>query len=323
MKTKAFTLIRIVVSSVFIVVLVWIMRGKVDEVAGVIKNIDISLFITGNVFFILALIIISARLKYLLNYKNFQLNYREAASLTFVGYFFNNFLPTSMGGDVVKAYYISKKNTNKLGCFTTVFMDRLLGLFSLFLVAGLILIFSNPYAAGDSMQSWPIFIVLAVLVAFFFILWNRRLARKFLSPVLKVTSLLRLTKRLGLEEKLKRVYETVNSFKDKKVLIAWALAVSVTAQLICFFAVYFWAKGLGSPISMRIVLLTMPLVSILAILPSINGLGIRESAIVFFFGPHIGYQNAFALSLLWLFMLFLASVIGGLSYAFADRYKFK
>ena len=67
----------------------------------------------------------------------------------------------------------------------------------------------------------------------------------------------------------------------------------------------------------------MPIVSVLSMLPSINGLGIRESAILFLFGPYIGYENALALSLLWFFMLFLAGLLGGLGYMAGVKYTAK
>ena len=66
--------------------------------------------------------------------------------------------------------------------------------------------------------------------------------------------------------------------------------------------------------SLKIILLFMPLVSVVSMLPSINGLGIREGAIYFLFSPYVGQENAFALSLLWLFMLFLISLIGAITY---------
>lgn len=315
MKIKAFTLIRVTVSLALIALLLWTMRDKQAQVIGIIKNIDLRLLIAGAALFISSIAIIGCRLRYLLTNQGLLLNYSEAISLTFIGYFFNNFLPTSIGGDVVKAYYASKKTANKVGCFATVLMDRLLGMFSLLLIATVILVLSSPYQT-HGLVTWPIFTMLGLTVVLFFIMWNKRLARKLSSPFLA------LARWLKLEEKLKRVYNTINSFKDKKILIIRVILISIIAHLVCFSSLYFWAKGVGNPVSMRIVFLTMPLIAIFSIiLPSVNGLGVREWAIVFFFGPHVGEQNAFALSILWLIMLFVISIIGGLNYAFSSHYK--
>ena len=52
---------------------------------------------------------------------------------------------------------------------------------------------------------------------------------------------------------------------------------------------------LSKVILFKIVILLMPITSIVSMLPSINGLGIREGAIYFLFGPYVGYENALAL----------------------------
>jgi uncharacterized membrane protein YbhN (UPF0104 family) len=58
----------------------------------------------------------------------------------------------------------------------------------------------------------------------------------------------------------------------------------------------------------------MPIVVFISMVPSIGGLGIREGAIVAFFTPFVGRENAFAVSLLMLASLFFLSVIGGVVY---------
>ena len=56
-----------------------------------------------------------------------------------------------------------------------------------------------------------------------------------------------------------------------------------------------------------------------SMLPSINGLGIRENAIYFLFSPFVGQKNAFILSLFWLFTLLLAGAVGGIIHLFARQ----
>jgi len=65
----------------------------------------------------------------------------------------------------------------------------------------------------------------------------------------------------------------------------------------------------------------MPIVSMMSLLPSINGLGLREGSMVLLFGPLIGKGNAFAVSILWLFVLIITSVAGGLVYAMSPQFR--
>ncbi|MBI4974780.1 MAG: hypothetical protein HZC19_03130 [Candidatus Omnitrophica bacterium] len=42
-----------------------------------------------------------------------------------------------------------------------------------------------------------------------------------------------------------------------------------------------------------------------------------------FFGPIIGKENAFAVSILWLLVLFVTSIIGGVIYGLSPQFKIK
>ena len=322
MKKALFTILRVAVSLFFIAVLVWTMRDKQGEIISAVKNIDRPLFIAGGVFFLLGIGVISYRLKYLLKVQRQSLKYREALSLTLVGFFFNNFLPTAMGGDLVKAYYAANKTKDKLGSFATVFMDRLFGMFTLFLIAATAVMLTRSYSTGSALVL-PVFAVLIILAMLFTLLWNKQLARLFISPFIRPLRRIKFMERLRVEERLKRAYNTINSFKNSKRRIFGVIFISVVAQLISFSAIYFWIKGMGEVMPLKNVLIAMPLVSIISMLPSINGLGVREYGIVLLLGSAIGKENAFALSLLWLLMLFVISIIGGLSYAFGSQYKTK
>ena len=74
---------------------------------------------------------------------------------------------------------------------------------------------------------------------------------------------------------------------------------------------------------MKDLFIKMPIVSMMSLLPSINGLGLREGSTVVLFGPIIGQDRAFAMSILWLLVLLLTSVIGGIIYAVSPQFKFK
>jgi uncharacterized membrane protein YbhN (UPF0104 family) len=62
--------------------------------------------------------------------------FRNAVRLGLVGTFYNTFLPGSVGGDIVKAYFIAKGHpTRRPSAVATVVADRLVGLFGLLLFA--------------------------------------------------------------------------------------------------------------------------------------------------------------------------------------------
>jgi len=124
MKKPIFSfLLRVSISFIFIIILLYIMRGKYGQILSVLEGTNVFLFILAFFLYILAISVASLRMKLIVVAQEIPLKFSEAISLTFIGYFFNNFLPTAIGGDVVKGYYLSKKTTYKLGAYTSIFMD--------------------------------------------------------------------------------------------------------------------------------------------------------------------------------------------------------
>jgi uncharacterized protein (TIRG00374 family) len=75
--------------------------------------------------------------------------YRNALRLGLVGYFYNMFLPGSIGGDLVKGFFIAKEQPGRRAvAVATVVIDRMFGLFGLLLLAALV--GGGCWVGGDS-----------------------------------------------------------------------------------------------------------------------------------------------------------------------------
>jgi hypothetical protein len=290
------------------------MRGKYIQIWDAIKSADILIFFIGLGAFVLALTIASLRLKLIVDAKGTaNITLAQAISLTFIGYFFNNFLPTSIGGDVAKAYYLSRKSSEKLSAFTAVFVDRALGLITMIFMASIALLLVQNQIIDDNVR-YAVYAITAFSVIGIFFLMNKRFAKHFAM----LFSLIR-----PFEEKLKRVYNAIHAYRNHTSLMIKSFAISVVSQILFFVSIGILAVSIGAPISPMEILLRMPIVCAASLLPSINGLGVREGAMVLFFGPLIGKTSAFAVSILWLLMLFIVSIVGGLIYAFSPQFKIK
>ncbi|HPN66691.1 MAG TPA: lysylphosphatidylglycerol synthase transmembrane domain-containing protein, partial [Candidatus Omnitrophota bacterium] len=131
MKSKLSVFLRVAVSLTFIGLLLWVFRKDIPDILRTLNGIRYPEFLLAVSFNLLAIIIVSYRLKVMLKVQGLRLTVMESAYLTFVGNFFNNFLPTSIGGDIVKAYYATKKSERKLESFSAVFFDRFFGFLSI------------------------------------------------------------------------------------------------------------------------------------------------------------------------------------------------
>ncbi len=313
MKKVIFSLLRVFISILLIVILLYIMRDKYADIAARLKGTNMALFSLAFLAFAGATLIASLRLKMIGAAQELSMTFGEAASLTFIGYFFNNFLPTTIGGDVVKAYYLAKNTDDKMASFTSVFIDRMLGLFTMIFMAFIGLFFVKGGAIDRNISNAIYIITIASAAAVLF-MTNRAFARLFL-VFLKAFR--------PIEERLKRAYNAVYSYKHHKVLIAQSLVISVVSQIVFFISIGILVYAIGGKINMMDILLRMPIISTLSLLPSLNGLGVREGSTVLLFSPLIGREGAFAISVLWLLVLLITSIIGGAIYGLSPQFKIK
>src|SRR5439155_7274092 len=71
----------------------------------------------------------------------------DSIRLGLVGFFFNTFLPGSVGGDLIKAWYIAGEQSRRTVAVSTVLIDRVLGLWAL--AALVALLGSSFWIAGN------------------------------------------------------------------------------------------------------------------------------------------------------------------------------
>lgn len=313
MKGKLSAIIRILISGALILILFYAMRGKYTEILDALKSVDPGVFLFALCVFMAAIILASIRLKLLIKIQDIHLTLPEAVSLNFIGYFFNNFLPTAIGGDVIKAYYLSKKTKKKMSAYTSVFVDRAIGLFTMIFMAFVALLFAKNRITDQTVKYAIYGITLVSFLAILF-MTNKKFARifftfpRFLKP---------------LEERLKRAYDLVHHYKHFKMLMFQSLTISFLSQLLFFLSLGILMISIGSRVSWFEILLRTPIISALSLLPSINGLGVREGSTIMLFGPIIGKEKAFAVSILWLVILLITSILGGIVYGSSRQFRIK
>ena len=88
----------------------------------------------------------------------------RATSISFVAQFFNSFLLGSTGGDLIKAYYAARETHHKkTEAVTTVFVDRLVGLWAMLLFAGVMMVPNYAWLRKSRDVGVPALFILAML----------------------------------------------------------------------------------------------------------------------------------------------------------------
>jgi hypothetical protein len=275
------------------------------------KNIADTLINSNKILFLVAIsisfsmtIIVSYRLKLLMRGQKIYLALKDCVYLTFIGFFFNNFLPTAIGGDIAKAHYASKKTNNKTASYAAVLCDRLVGFLACLTLAliGIILV-GNEFK--NSSITWAIcgmvvFFTLAILI-----LLSKKDSRLLKHPFTQKGLIGKI------REKMSKLYSAINYYKHHKHLLLKSYLLTIFIQGCTVVSIYFLILCLGGSINIFKLFFIIPLVWTVSMLPSLNGLGVREGAFVYFLKGDIGKDMGFSVSLLWLGMVLFYGIIGG------------
>ena len=305
-RNKLSILLRFVISFGLLLVLVWIMRKDAGDVLIILKGADKALILLAICVNLLLYIALAYRLKLLMYGQKVIVSIKDAIYLTFVGYFYNNFLPTAIGGDIAKAYYASRSTNNKVASYAAVLADRIIGLVATLLIALIGLLF-----IGKSLDNELIIWVVPVIFLF---------TAAAIALLLKKNNRIEimLSGKKGLfhtvKEKLLKLYTAINLYRNSPVLLVKGIVLSLALQTGAIISSYFLILSTSAAGSIPLfrLFLIIPLVWTVSMLPSLNGLGVREGAFVYFLKGYIGPEKAFAVSLLWLGLIMLYSVIGGI-----------
>jgi uncharacterized membrane protein YbhN (UPF0104 family) len=211
-------------------------RGIEPGLRSIIRSIDRSwatwaFLVYGPVVFGIAW-----RLQCLLAAQEIRISYRDAILLTFAGNFFNFAMPGTTGGDLYKAYHITRLTSKRTEGVTIVFLDRALGLASFLGLAAVTILVSLRRPMIGDYGRWVGYLMAVLLVsgmAFF----SRRL-RAWIGYD-------RLLARLPFADKVKRIDETTFSFRHHRGPAVFSFVITVATHFLIVTCIYFMGRGLG------------------------------------------------------------------------------
>jgi len=224
------------------------------------------------------------------------------------GLFFNVFLPSSIGGDIVRTTDLSLHTKDSSSIFATVFLDRIVGFVGLVLVAFLGFILGYFYGLRYSPQ---LFLFMLIFTALLISILASVFSKKFFNLLSKLMI-------FGfLKRYFTKFHERCYSFRFQKVTLIKTILLSFLLQ-VCFSTVYFLVGlSLGIKIDIIHYLIFVPIISSVTVLPiSIGGLGLRDNtAVVLFSTLGVAADKVVAMTLINFAFLFFVGIAGGLIYA--------
>jgi len=224
---------------------------------GKIKTIDLIwvalLFLTSRVATVF-------RWHVLLRSGGINMRLKDSMVITFTGLFASNFLPTTIGGDVVRLAGAMQMGFDRAVCLASIAADRLIGMLGMSMTVPLGLV-----------QSWSLLqtSLSFSLVAFF----QRPLAF------------------------IKRTFSVFTIWLKKPTALLWSLAFTWIHMLCLFGSIYIFVDDLGSRVSFWMIAGLWSLTYFITLIPiSINGYGLQELSFTFFMSHVAGLTPAVSLS---------------------------
>lgn len=243
--------------------------------------------------------------------KGETINYWELVKINFIGCYFNLFLPSSFGGDVVRAIYLNKTIDSWKYSTSSVILDRFIGLLSLFFLAFCSLVIKILIGKTDNHIIAKLLIIATVcmFIGWILLLNLHHIIKKMVSVKNKLLQKFII--------KYEAFSEGLNIMNYPKHTIRTGFVVSTIGNILTIIALYFVVLSLGLQIGILTLLIVFPLVSVISMIPiSLGGIGIRESAFVFLLSDYsVSTINAVAISVLYFSSIVFLGIIGGIIFS--------
>ncbi len=228
------------------------------------------------------------------------------------GMFVGNFLPTTIGGDVLRASRLSASTGRTPAAVASIVLERLTGWLVL-PVLTLTALLVNPglrrHAPAPAQTAmWMAIATLAALAVLLALTASPRVGG-------------RLTSAAGWRRFTGAVHFGLDRVRRRPGLAFEILTAGFAYQLAVMLSVFMAAKALGITVGWTAILAFFPVVAIVQVLPlTVSGLGTREAALVFFLHPlGVAQADAFALGLLVYFVNLGVSLLGAPAFALGSR----
>src|SRR3989338_5762191 len=214
---------RIAISILSLAFVYYSVRGEIVEGFAHLKNVLITPLLVALVMNFLSLAVVAIRINKILLIKKIHLSFSRLYYLWTVSLFFNLFLPSAVGGDIAKAYYIYKDTKKKVVSVTCVLLDRFFGLLATVLI-GVIAYFFARHEIDDPRITGVFVAIVIFMMAMLLFLTSRRFSQTAKTLIIQVTP-------YRFKSKLSQLFEALEAFTHRRKDFLLAFVLSIVAQL--------------------------------------------------------------------------------------------
>jgi uncharacterized protein (TIRG00374 family) len=287
----------------------WLLQGAdLETIWETVQSARIGALVLAFLMFYVGFCLIALRWQLLLKVEKIDARFLYLLKSINIAVLFNSLLPSTIGGDAYRMYDVWRLGGTKTKAIAVILIDRFLGMFAL-VTYGVIAALLVP----EVRQAIPglVFYLLSILTAMLVCIWmvfgsGKGLLDWFMALELRV---LAIPQRI-----IGKIVDALLLYQGRIDVLIRALLISFFVQLnvIIHFVIVAYALRIDvPPVAMFIII---PLATLVMLLPvSINGVGVREAVMVFFFSLYgISSESAIAFAWVWLGMLLAQGMVGGI-----------
>lgn len=306
-KTKnIFIFVLKLAFSFSVLAFILLFEVRIKDIPSALKDVDPLLLLLSFSLHALGLLISAYRWQILIHAQDDDVPLGFLAKSYLVGNFFNLFLPTRFGGDVVRIWDGSRYSRSILKSSAIVLVERFTGIIILLSFA-----FAVSIVRVDMAKKLPV-IWVSLMVGFFGLL----MAFLFLTPA--AHTLLRKIPGKGILSKIKtkasELREFILVYRKKRTAFLKALFWALLLQINVILHYYLAGRAFHLEIPLLDYFIFIPIILLILTIPiTISGLGLRELLFILIFSSYgIANSTAISFSLIADFVFTLIiGIIGG------------
>ena len=303
MKRGALLAVKVVVSLALLVYL--FATSDLQALEERVRSADLLLLSAAVGCYVAMLALATWRWQLLLEALGCVAPLRHLTASYLVATFFNNFLPSNIGGDIVRVRDGSRLTGSTTASLAVVGIDRILGLGALWVLGAFAFVFAGPELrelAGARAVLLGLGLVFLVLGTVFF---RPGIARRLMAVS-------RLNDVDWIRKRFEVVQEAVHSYRAQIATVWLAFGASLALQTLVVWYFLAIARALRIPLDVPAAFLMVPLCTLLQAVPiSFNGWGLREGLFALYFSQvGLPRESALAFSLTGAGLIILLSLSG-------------
>lgn len=311
-KQKILGILRVSVAILALGTILFICYKQKSELVELFSELPMKVFTAGLLLFMFANSIVSLRWYVLLREQGIKVPYIATLKVHLLGLFYNNIMVSSVGGDMLRVWYIAKYTTKRLEAGLSVIVDRMIGLFTMTLMA-LTFYFLFPVDLPDGEAQvglmtwviphlpaiWAVLGVFGVIILFLFVFGpSRRLLKRAFNKVISHRG---------------RALDAIMLYCTKPFSLTFCVILTFVVQSTCIIGFWLMGRSMGIPAPVKFYFVFFPISWVIGSLPvSIGGIGILEVGLAGLFAtlPEVTLSQGLALALCQRFVFIIGSLPG-------------